>query len=293
MTPLELHNIIPEMFFRRKKKVEPPEKISIKGQWEKCPGCSELIFSPHLEENLFVCTNCGYHFRITAKKYIQILLDDGKFEKEIGTDLKTPDPLNFPGYMEKVENTKKKTGIPESALAGTGKMNGYSVVLFITDFNFFAGSMGAVLGEKFVRASKIAIENRFPLVSLTASGGGARMHEGIISLMQMAKTTVAVNELNDAGLPYITILADPTMGGVMASFASLGDIMIAEPGALLGFAGPRVIQNTIKQELPPGFQRSEFLLEHGMVDMVVPRKELKSTITRIFDLLGVLKNGRS
>ncbi len=280
------------MFFRRKKPAEPPEKIPIKGQWEKCPGCGELIFFPHLEENLFVCPNCGYHFRITAKKYIEILLDDGKFEEEIGNELQTPDPLRFPEYKEKLEATRKKTGLPESALAGTGKMNGYAVVFFVTDFNFFAGSMGAVMGEKFVRASNIAVDRKIPLISLTASGGGARMHEGIISLMQMAKTTVAVNKMNSAGIPYITVLADPTMGGVMASFASLGDIMIAEPGALLGFAGPRVIQNTIKQELPPGFQRSEFLLEHGMIDMVVPRNELTSTITRIFDPIGVKKNGR-
>lgn len=280
------------MFFRRKKPVEPPEKIPIKGQWEKCPGCGELIFFSHLEENLFVCTNCAFHFRLTAKKYIQILLDGGKFEEEIGNDLKTPDPLGFPGYKEKLESTREKTGLPESALAGTGRINGYAVVLFVTDFNFFAGSMGAVLGEKFVRAARHAIDDKVPFIALTASGGGARMHEGIISLMQMAKTTVAVNEMNNSGIPYITILADPTMGGVMASFASLGDIMIAEPGALLGFAGPRVIQNTIKQELPPGFQRSEFLLEHGMIDMVVSRKELKSTITRVFDLLGVKKNGR-
>ncbi len=283
--------IIPGMFFRSKKPKEPPEKAPAGEQWIKCPKCGELVFPNHWAKNLWVCPQCGYHERIRAHQYLQILLDEGAFVEEIAADLLPDDPLGFPGYPEKLQKTQAKTGLTEAALAGTGHIGGHPVVLFITDFAFFGGSMGSVMGEKFVRAARYAIEKQVPFIALTASGGGARMHEGIISLMQMAKTTVLVNEMAEAGILYINILADPTMGGVMASFASLGDIIIAEPGALLGFAGPRVIRDTIKQELPPGFQTAEFLLEHGMIDLVVPRKDLKKTLVRLFDLIGVSHHG--
>jgi len=224
--------------------------------------------------------------------YKKILFDDGDFIEHFARDLESGDPLDFPGYKEKLERAKAKTGLKEAALSGLARINGKEVVFFLTDFRFLGGSMGSVYGEIFYRAAQEAIKRNIPFISLTSSGGGARMHEGIFSLMQMVKTTVAVVEMEEKGIPFISVLADPTMGGVMASFASLGDIIIAEPGALLGFAGPRVIQQTIKQDLPPGFQRSEFLLEKGFVDMVVPRKELKSVLSKLLDILGG-ENGRS
>ncbi len=262
-------------------KRETPDNL-----WIKCENCSEILYKKHLEKNFWICSNCNYHFRITSDQYINYLLDGGTFIEEYLKDLKTIDFLNFPGYKEKIKELKEKTKLNESARVGYAKINNFDVVFFITDFRFLAGSMGAVLGEKFFFGALKSVEKKIPYIALTSSGGGARMHEGIISLMQMAKTTLAVLELKKHSILYINILTDPTMGGVMASFAALGDILIAEPGALLGFTGPRVIEQTIKQKLPEGFQRSEFLLKKGQLDLVVRRDELKQTISKILRILS-------
>jgi len=280
------------MLFKKRKKIEGEKKDIPEGLFLKCEKCGELFYKNQLEKNLWVCPKCSFHFRVGVDFYKKILFDDGDFIEQFATDLESQDPLNFPGYKEKLERAKAKTGLKEAAISGLARINGKEVVFFLTDFRFLGGSMGSVYGEIFYRAAQEAIKRNVPFISLTSSGGGARMHEGIFSLMQMVKTTVAVVEMEEKGIPFISVLADPTMGGVMASFASLGDIIIAEPGALLGFAGPRVIQQTIKQDLPPGFQRSEFLLEKGFVDMVVPRKELKSVLSKLLNILGG-ENGRS
>jgi len=262
-------------------KRETPDNL-----WIKCDNCSEILYKKHLERNFWICSNCNYHFRITSEQYMNYLLDGGIFIEEYLTDLETIDFLNFPGYKEKIKELKGKTKLNESARVGYAKINNFDVIFFITDFRFLAGSMGAVLGEKFFFGALKSIEKKIPYIALTSSGGGARMHEGIVSLMQMAKTTLAVLELKKHSILYINILTDPTMGGVMASFAALGDILIAEPGALLGFAGPRVIEQTIKQKLPEGFQRSEFLLKKGQLDLVVSRNELKQTISKSLRILS-------
>ncbi len=297
MTHYPEHGYNKRMLLFRKRKslgLESERKQLPDGLWYKCDKCGEILYRAQLERNLWVCPKCGYHFRIGALKYKEIMLDDGDFEEEIAANLESLDPLDFPDYKAKIERSQRKTGLKEAAIAGVGRIGGKRVVMFITDFGFMGGSMGSVVGEKFYRAAQKAIELGIPLVAITASGGGARMHEGIISLMQMVKTSLAALELEEAGIPYIVVLTHPTMGGVMASFASLGDVLIAEPEALLGFAGPRVIRDTIRQELPKGFQRSEFLLEHGMVDMVVPRTELKQNIVKILDILeGNKENGQS
>ncbi len=268
---------IPETTQRR----ETPDNL-----WIKCENCSEILYKKHLDKNFWICPNCNYHFRISSELYMNYLLDGGSFIEEYLYDLETKDFLNFPGYMSKVKELKEKLKLNESSRVGYAKIDGFDVIFFITDFRFLAGSMGAVLGEKFFYGAQKAIEKKIPYIALTSSGGGARMHEGIISLMQMAKTTLAVIELRKHSILYLNILTDPTMGGVMASFAALGDILIAEPGALLGFAGPRVIEQTIKQKLPEGFQRSEFLLEKGQLDLVVPRNLLKQTISKILRILS-------
>ncbi|MEO0223953.1 MAG: acetyl-CoA carboxylase, carboxyltransferase subunit beta [candidate division WOR-3 bacterium] len=262
-------------------KRETPDNL-----WIKCENCSEILYKKHLERNFWICSNCNYHFRITSEQYMNYLLDGGTFIEEYLTNLETIDFLNFPGYKEKIKELKEKTKLNESARVGYAKIDNFDVVFFITDFRFLAGSMGAVLGEKFFFGALKSIEKKIPYIALTSSGGGARMHEGIVSLMQMAKTTLAVLELKKHSILYINILTDPTMGGVMASFAALGDILIAEPGALIGFAGPRVIEQTIKQKLPEGFQRSEFLLQKGQLDLVVNRNELKQTISKILRILS-------
>lgn len=282
------------MLFRRKRKTIKIEKRDVpKDIFIKCPSCGEIIYRNQLEKNLHVCPVCNYHFRIRALDFVKLLLDHGEFEEKIGEHLEPVDVLEFPDYKEKIEKSRKKTGLKEAAIAGTGTIGGIKTVLFVTDFGFLGGSMGSVYGEIFFRAARRAVEERIPLVSVTSSGGGARMHEGIFSLMQMAKTTVGVNLLEEAKLPFISVLSDPTMGGVMASFAALGDIIIAEPRALLGFAGPRVIKQTIGEDLPDGFQTSEFLLEHGMIDMVVDRRQLKETIVKILDHLLKGEYGKS
>ncbi len=277
------------MFFQKKesKIPEPTQKRETADNlWIKCENCSEILYKKHLERNFWVCPNCNYHFRISSELYLSYLLNGGNFIEEYLYDLETRDFLSFPGYAQRVKELKEKLKLNESARVGYGKIDNFDVIFFITDFRFLAGSMGAVLGEKFFYGAKKAIERRIPYIALTSSGGGARMHEGIISLMQMAKTTLAVLELKKHSILYINILTDPTMGGVMASFAALGDILIAEPGALLGFAGPRVIEQTIKQKLPEGFQRSEFLLKKGQLDLVVNRSELKSVISKILRILS-------
>lgn len=249
------------------------------GLWTKCEKCGEMIYTEDLEENDYICTKCGHYFRLNVKRRLKLVLDEGSFEEwDIG--IKNENPLSFPKYEEKISSLKKKTELDEAVVTGKGKINGRDVVIGICDTSFMMGSMGKIVGEKVTRAIEKATDLKLPIILFTCSGG-ARMQEGIVSLMQMAKTAAAVKKHSDAGLLYITVLTDPTTGGVTASFAMLGDIILAEPGALVGFAGPRVIKQTIGQDLPEGFQRSEFLLEHGFVDNIVIRKNLKRVLTRI------------
>ena len=249
------------------------------GNWVKCDNCKEIIYKEDLHKNLSVCPNCGKHFRLSARRRIKQIADEGTFQ-EIGADILTKDPLNFDGYMKKVESLREKTKIDEAVKCGICEIEGQKVVLGVMDGNFLMGSMGSAVGERITLAIETAIKEKLPLVMFCVSGG-ARMQEGMVSLMQMAKTSAAIAKLNEAGLLYISILTDPTTGGVTASFASLGDIILAEPKALIGFAGPRVIEQTIKQKLPEGFQSSEFLLEHGFIDKIVERKDMKSTIAKL------------
>ena len=268
------------LWFKKRRKLKPPEKKKTipDGLWQKCKGCGEILYRKELERNLFVCKKCGYHFRIGSREYIKILLDDGLTEQD--TNILPADPLRFEGYAKQIRESQQKTGLKEAIVTGEGKIGGYEVEFAAMDFSFRGGSMGSVVGEKVKRAILRAIEKNIPLVIVNSSGG-ARMQEGILSLMQMAKTGSALAELEKAKIPYISILTDPTTAGVMASYSSMGDIIISEPGALLGFAGPRVIEQTIKQKLPEGFQRAQFLLEHGFVDIIVERKDLKNTLIKI------------
>jgi len=262
------------------KKVKVPE-----GLWVKCNSCKEIIYRKEVDRNLKTCPKCNYHFRISAKERISLLSDNGSFS-EIGGELTSSDPLGFKdqvSYKDRLKESYKKTNMKDAAKAGRTLIGGHKAVLVVLDFSFMGGSMGSVVGEKFVRAAETAAEEKVPLISV-ASSGGARMHEGIISLMQMAKTSASVARFKETGMPYISILADPTFGGVSASFAMLGDIIIAEPKSLIGFAGPRVIEQTIKQQLPDNFQTAEFLLERGMIDMIVNRKDLKHTIVTLLSL---------
>ena len=252
------------------------------GKWIKCDNCKEILYKEDVHKNFSVCPNCGKHFRISARRRIKQIADEGSFE-EIGADILTKDPLKFEGYLKKVEALKEKTKIEEAVKCGTCKINGESVVIAVMDGNFMMGSMGRCVGERITLAIETSMEKHIPLIIFCVSGG-ARMQEGIISLMQMAKTSSALAKHNEAGLLYISVLTDPTTGGVTASFASLGDIILAEPDALIGFAGPRVIEQTIKQKLPEGFQKSEFLLEHGFIDKIVERKDMKNTLYKIIKL---------
>ena len=250
--------------------------------FEKCPSCGEILYRARLEQNLFVCPVCGHHNRIGAEDYVRLLLDDGDYE-EFFEDLRSADPLHFVDlkpYTKRLEAAERNAGPGDAVRAVAGNLESIPVCIAVMDFAFIGGSMGSVVGEKIARLGQYALEERRPLIIVSASGG-ARMMEGILSLMQMAKTSVVLAQLHEAGVPYISVLTDPTTGGVTASYAMLGDVHIAEPGALIGFAGPRVIEQTIRQELPEGFQRSEFLLEHGMVDVIVDRRELKATIARL------------
>ena len=252
------------------------------GKWVKCDSCKEIIYKDELHKNLSVCPNCGKHFRLSARRRIKQIADEGTF-KEIGGDILTKDPLKCEGYLKKVEVLKEKTKIEEAVKCGICEIEGEKAVLGVMDGNFLMGSMGSAVGERITLAIETAIEKKLPFIMFCVSGG-ARMQEGIVSLMQMAKTSSAIAKLNEAGNLYISVLTDPTTGGVTASFASLGDIILAEPKALIGFAGPRVIEQTIKQKLPEGFQSSEFLLEHGFIDKIVERKDMKSTIAKLIRL---------
>ena len=279
------------MIIDKVKKINEEEKIVSRnnkaadmmiGKWVKCDNCKEIIYKEELHQNFSVCPNCGKHFRLSARRRIKQIIDEGTFE-EIGKGLITKDPLKFEGYVKKLETLKEKTKIEEAVVTGVGKLNDDEVVIAVMDGNFLMGSMGSVVGEKITLAVEESIKRKIPLIIFCLSGG-ARMQEGIVSLMQMAKTSSAIAKHNDAGLLYISVLTDPTTGGVTASFAMLGDIILAEPNALIGFAGPRVIEQTIKQTLPEGFQRSEFLLEHGFIDKIVERKDMKDTISKLIKL---------
>ena len=273
------------------KKINEEEKIVSRnnkaadmmiGKWVKCDNCKEIIYKEELHQNFSVCPNCGKHFRLSARRRIKQIADEGTFE-EIGKEILTKDPLNFKGYMKKVEGLREKTKIDEAVKCGICEIEGQKAVLGVMDGNFLMGSMGSAVGERITLAIETAIKKKLPLVMFCVSGG-ARMQEGIISLMQMAKTSSAIARLNDEGLLYISVLTDPTTGGVTASFASLGDIILAEPNALIGFAGPRVIEQTIKQKLPEGFQHAEFLLEHGFIDKIVERKDMKHILGELIRL---------
>ena len=250
-----------------------------KGEWVKCPQCKTLIHSDELAKNLKICPHCGYYFRMTAEERVNSLLDE-IYSYDLFPELEPVDILNFKdtkSYKDRIKEAQSKTELKDAMIISYGKIANREIVLGVMDFRFMGGSMGSVVGAKFVRGAEYAILKKIPFVVITASGG-ARMQESILSLMQMAKTSIAVERLNKAGIPYIVILTDPTMGGVSASFAFLGDIIIAEPNSLIGFAGPRVIQETIRQELPEGFQKAEFLLEKGQIDLIVERKNLKRTL---------------
>jgi len=275
-------------WFRRERRgVQPIQKKPIPdGLWKKCDLCGEILYVKELEKRLWTCSKCGNHFMISTQQYLEILADPGTF-RETHAGLLSADPLQFKDlkrYKDRIREYQEKTGMEDAMVTGFASMNGRGVVLAIMDFSYMGGSMGSVVGEKFARAAQDAILRRRPLISLSRSGG-ARMQESIFALMQMAKTSSMLSYLAEEGLPFISIMTNPTTGGVTASFASLGDVIIAEPKALIGFAGPRVIQQTIRQDLPEGFQRSEFLLEHGMVDMIVPRDELRRTLEGLLDFM--------
>ena len=252
------------------------------GKWIKCDNCKEILYKEDVRANYSVCPNCGKHFRLSSRRRIAQIIDEGTFE-ELNANLHTTDQIKFEGYLQKIKSLEEKTKIKEAVKTGIGKINGINVAIGVMDANFMMGSMGEVVGEKITRLIETAIEKHLPVILFCASGG-ARMQEGMVSLMQMAKTSAVLSKLNKAGLLYISVFTDPTTGGVTASFASLGDIILAEPGALIGFAGPRVIEQTINQKLPEGFQRAEFLLEHGFVDRIVERKDMKNELCKILKL---------
>lgn len=263
------------------KKVQIPE-----GVWTKCKNCDEIIYSKEIERNLNVCPKCDYHFRISARERIALVLDEGSFQ-EIDAEMQSVDFLNFKDskrYKDRIKAAAKKAGGGEAVVCGEGTIDSLPVAVSVFEFSYLGGSMGSVVGEKITRAIELGLEKRMPVIVFSSSGG-ARMQESILSLMQMAKTSAALAKLKAAGIPFISVLTDPTTGGVTASFAMLGDINMAEPRALIGFAGPRVIEQTIRQKLPEGFQRSEYLLEHGMVDMIVQRQEMKQKLSQILRIL--------
>ncbi len=257
------------------------------GMWVKCSSCGEIIHKGTLEQNLWVCNKCNFHFRISSKEYFSILFDDGKF-KEHDAKMTSKDPLNFVDtkkYKDRVKETIKKTGMFDALRYASGKMNKKEIVIACMDFGFIGGSMGSVVGEKIARAVDKSMKSKAPLIIISASGG-ARMMEAAYSLMQLAKTSAKLAQLAEAKIPFVSLMTDPTTGGVTASFAMLGDINIGEPGALIGFAGPRVIKQTIGKDLPEGFQRAEFLLEKGFLDLVVHRKDLKGTIANLLSMMN-------
>jgi len=255
------------------------------GLWIRCEDCTRMVYKKEVEEAFHVCPKCNFHFRISARERLRILLDPDSFE-EYFADLAPGDPLEFvdrEAYTERIKRYQAKTNMKDAIITGRGTIDGLPLLVGVTDYFFMAGCMGSVLGEKVTRMAEKAIETQLPLVIIAASGGGARMQEGIFSLMQMAKTSAAIAKMHEAGVLYITVLTDPTMAGAMASFASLGDVVIAEPKALIGFTGPQVIKETIGGTLPDGFQRAEFALEHGLIDMIVERKELRRTLKKIIE----------
>jgi acetyl-CoA carboxylase carboxyl transferase subunit beta len=262
------------------------KKVRTEGLWVKCDECRQIIWKKDLEENLNVCPKCERHFRIDARTRLGQLLDDNQYET-FDADLSSTDPLKFVdlrAYSSRLQRAQSDTGLKDAVISASGKLNGRPVIVSALEYSFIGGSMGAVVGEAITRAVEKAIQTKSPIIIVSASGG-ARMMEGVVSLMQLAKISAALARLDEARVPYISVLTDPTTGGVTASFAMLGDLNIAEPGALIGFAGPRVIEQTIRQKLPQGFQRSEFLLEHGMLDAVVARKQLKPYIARALDFM--------
>jgi acetyl-CoA carboxylase carboxyl transferase subunit beta len=277
-------------WFKRSKENISPDTLKKElpdGLWEKCPGCNEIIHRRHLESNFWTCTKCSYHFRIGSNEYIDIILDKGTF-RETDRKMRSADPLDFEDskkYSLRIQESIKKTGLNDAVKTGTGKLNGIDVAFGCMDFRFIGGSMGSVVGEKISRLIDRSNKSKIPLIIISASGG-ARMMEGAFSLMQMAKTASRLARLAENKIPYISILTDPTTGGITASYAMLGDFHIAEPKALIGFAGPRVIKQTIGKDLPEGFQTSEFLVDHGFVDIVVSRKDMKSSIFNILTLIS-------
>ena len=274
---------------KRETKIPSKKESSVDipiGKWVKCDSCKEILYKDSLRENLHICPNCGHYFRMHIGRRLELMIDEGTYTR-FDLSLDTTNPLELEDYPKKLKSLREKTGLEEAVSCGIGNINGEKVVICVMDSGFLMGSMGVVVGEKITYAIEQAIEKRLPLIIFSVSGG-ARMQEGIMSLMQMAKTTAALTKLDKEGLLYISVLTDPTYGGVTASFASLGDIILAEPKAMIGFAGPRVIEQTIGEELPEGFQTAEFLLEHGFIDKIVERKDLKETI---YQLLKLHKGG--
>ena len=278
-------------FKRDKPKIEDIEDdeertVKTEGIFVKCPECDNALYKRELTESQEVCTHCSYHFRYGARERLETLFDDGKYEK-LDEEVTSADPLEFfdtKPYKDRIVQAKESSGLPEAIVSGSGKVGGHLVYAGAMDMSFIGGSMGSAVGEKITRLIERGLENHGAVIVFSASGG-ARMQEGTLSLMQMGKISAALNRLHEAQLPFISVLTDPTTGGVTASFAMLGDVILAEPKALIGFAGPRVIEQTIRQKLPKGFQRSEFLLDHGMVDMVIDRREMKNTIVRMLDFM--------
>lgn len=278
--------MLKDLFRKQKKYATIPTEATKnqvpEGIMQKCPTCGTILLSKEVEKNEKVCKVCGYHFTMTAPERIQSLVDEGRFF-EYDSDLISVDPLNFPDYPKKLKQDMEKTDLNEAIITGEGTMGGYPVVIGVMDPRFRMGSMGSVVGEKIARAAERAVQKKYPFILFSASGG-ARMQEGVLSLMQMAKTSAALQKMNHEKVLFVSILTNPTTGGVSASFSSLGDINIAEPGALIGFAGRRVIEQTVRQKLPDDFQTAEFLLKHGQLDLVVPRLELRDTLIKILEL---------
>ena len=288
-----LNKLLPTKIKRKDTRAERKTNLP-EGLWSKCPSCEAVLYATDLEKNANVCPKCAYHNRIDARARIDLLLDaEGRFE--IGAEVLPVDPLKFKDsrrYTERVKDATESTGETDSLVVMQGALKAMPVVVAVFEFGFMGGSMGSVLGERFVRGVQLAVERGLPFLCVTASGG-ARMQEGLFSLMQMAKTTAALTKLSEARLPFISILTDPTMGGVSASFAFIGDVVIAEPGALIGFAGPRVIEQTVRQTLPEGFQRAEFLLEKGAIDMIVDRREMEDRVAQLLSMLQKLPSAGS
>lgn len=274
-------------FLRSKKNIEQSEQRDMPdGLFVKCPSCNDMIYRKQFEEQFYTCNKCDHHFRITVKEYVDILFDEGSFT-ETDINVTSTDPLKFvdtKSYVDRLRDAKKRSELHDALTIGFGNIHGRRISFACMNFGFVGGSMGSVVGEKFYRAAKRAIKERLPFIVISTSGG-ARMQEAALSLMQMAKTSTVLSELAEHKLPYISVITDPTTGGVSASYAMLGDLIIAEPKALIGFAGPRVVEQTIRKKLPEGFQRSEFLLEHGFLDMIVHRKDMRETLHSVLSML--------